>query len=142
MKLSPHFTLEELTHSNISSRKGWDNSPSPEVLENLKFLAEKLEDVRGILRSPMLISSGYRSGALNNYLGSKRTSAHTVGLAVDFISPSFGTPKEIVQAIVDSDIEYDQVILEYDRWVHLAFSKDEPRKQALIINKEGVTLFT
>ena len=142
MRLSQHFTLEELTHSNIASRKGWDNSPSPEVLENLKFLAEKLEDVRGILRSPMLISSGYRSGALNNYLGSKRTSAHTVGLAVDFISPSFGTPKEIVQAIVKSNIEYDQVILEFDRWVHLAFSKDEPRKQALIINKEGVTLFT
>ena len=142
MKLSPHFSLEELTHSNIASRKGWDNSPSPEVLENLKFLAEKLEDVRGILRSPMLISSGYRSGALNNYLGSKRTSAHTVGLAVDFISPSFGTPKEIVQEIVKSNIEYDQVILEFDRWVHLAFSKDEPRKQALIINKEGVTLFT
>lgn len=142
MRLSQHFTLEELTHSNIASRKGWDNSPSPEVLENLKFLAEKLEDVRGILRSPMLISSGYRSGALNNYLGSKRTSAHTVGLAVDFISPSFGTPKEIVQEIVKSNIEYDQVILEFDRWVHLAFSKDEPRKQALIINKEGVTLFT
>lgn len=142
MRLSQHFTLEELTHSNIASRKGWDNSPSPEVLENLKFLAEKLEDVRNILRSPMLISSGYRSGALNNYLGSKRTSAHTVGLAVDFISPSFGTPKEIVQEIVKSNIEYDQVILEFDRWVHLAFSKDEPRKQALIINKEGVTLFT
>lgn len=141
MKLSTHFSLEELIHSNIASRKGWDNSPSPEVLDNLKFLAEKLEDVRNILRSPMLISSGYRSGALNNYLGSKRTSAHTVGLAVDFISPSFGTPKEIVEAIVNSDIEYDQVILEFGRWVHLAFTPEEPRKEALIIDKQGTRFY-
>lgn len=142
MRLSPHFTLDELTHSETAARLDIDNTPSEEIIDNLKFLSEKLEYVRVLLGSPMLISSGYRSGLLNDALGSKRTSAHTRGLAVDFISPSFGTPKEIVQAIVDSDIEYDQVILEFDRWVHLAFSKDEPRKQALIINKEGVTLFT
>ena len=142
MRLSPHFTLDELIHSETAARLDIDNTPSEEIIDNLKFLSEKLEYVRVLLGSPMLISSGYRSGLLNDALGSKRTSAHTRGLAVDFISPSFGTPKEIVQAIVDSDIEYDQVILEFDRWVHLAFSKDEPRKQALIINKEGVTLFT
>ena len=147
MKLSPHFSLEEFTASQICERKGWDNTPSPEVLNNLKFLAEKLEDVRNILRSPMLISSGYRSGALNNYLGSKRTSSHTVGLAVDFISPSFGSPEEIVEKIVNSDIEYDQVILEhYNKekktgWVHLSFHPEHPRKQALIIDKEGVRPF-
>ena len=142
MRLSPHFTLAELIHSETAARLDIDNTPSEEIIDNLKFLSEKLEYVRVLLGSPMLISSGYRSCLLNDALGSKRTSAHTRGLAVDFISPSFGTPKEIVQAIVDSDIEYDQVILEFDRWVHLAFSKDEPRKQALIINKEGVTLFT
>lgn len=142
MRLSKHFTLEELTHSETATRLDIDNTPDESVIDNLKFLAEKLEDVRVLLHSPMLVSSGYRSLPLNDYLGSKRTSAHTVGLAVDFISPSFGTPKEIVQAIVDSDIEYDQVILEFDKWVHLAFSKDKPRKQALIINRKGVTLFT
>jgi len=142
VRLSKHFTLEELTHSETATRLDIDNTPNESVIDNLKFLAEKLEDVRVLLHSPMLVSSGYRSLPLNNHLGSKGTSAHTVGLAVDFISPSFGTPKEIVQAIVDSDIEYDQVILEFDRWVHLAFSKDKPRKQALIINRKGVTLFT
>jgi zinc D-Ala-D-Ala carboxypeptidase len=141
MKLSPHFSLEELIHSDTATRLDIDNTPSEEVMDNLKFLAEKLEDVRALLHNPMLISSGYRSYALNDHLGSKRTSAHTRGLAVDFISPSFGTPEEIVEAIVNSDIEYDQVILEFGRWVHLAFTPDEPRKQALIIDKKGTRFY-
>jgi len=141
MKLSPHFSLEELIHSDTATRLDIDNTPSEEVMDNLKFLAEKLEDVRALLHNPMLISSGYRSYALNDHLGSKRTSAHTRGLAVDFISPSFGTPEEIVEAIVNSDIEYDQVILEFGRWVHLAFTPDEPRKQALIIDKQGTRFY-
>lgn len=141
MKLSPHFSLEELIHSDTATRLDIDNTPSEEVMDNLKFLAEKLENVRALLHNPMLVSSGYRSYALNDHLGSKRTSAHTRGFAVDFISPSFGTPEEIVEAIVNSDIEYDQVILEFGRWVHLAFTPDEPRKEALIIDKKGVRFY-
>lgn len=141
MQLSKHFSLEELTVSQICERKGWNNSPSEEVLDNLKFLSEKLEDVRSLLRNPMYISSGYRNSMLNDYLGSKRTSSHTLGLAVDFVSYGFGTPRQIVEEIVNSEIEYDQVILEYDRWVHLAFTKGTPRKQALIINKDGVSIY-
>ena len=137
MRLSPHFTLEELTHSDTATRLGFDNTPNDEIIVNLTFLASQLEHVRSILNHPILVSSGFRCHALNDHLGSKRTSAHTRGLAVDFISPSFGTPEEIVEAIVNSDIEYDQVILEFGRWVHLAFTEDNPRKQALIIDKEG-----
>ena len=138
MRLSTHFTLEELTHSDTATRLGIDNTPSEEIIDNLKFLAGKLEDVRVLLGSPMLISSGYRSYPLNDHLGSKRTSAHTSGFAVDFISPSYGTPEDIVEKIVGSDILYDQVILEFGRWVHLAFVRRHPRKQALIIDKKGV----
>jgi hypothetical protein len=141
MRLSKHFSLEELTQSDTAVRLDIDNTPSEEVMDNLKFLAEKLEDVRDLLHNPMLISSGFRSDALNSHLGSKRTSAHTRGLAVDFISPSFGTPEEIVEAIVNSDIQYDQVILEFGRWVHLAFTPNEPRKQALIIDKKGTRFY-
>jgi zinc D-Ala-D-Ala carboxypeptidase len=90
----------------------------------------------------MLINSGFRCHGLNDFLGSKRTSSHTKGLAVDFISPSFGSPRSIVDTIVKADINYDQVILEYDRWVHLSFHPDKPRKQALIIDKKGTRLFT
>jgi zinc D-Ala-D-Ala carboxypeptidase len=142
MNLSPHFSLEELTHSDTATRLDIDNTPSVEVLENLQFLCNNLERVRDLLNYPMLISSGYRSLELNKHLGSKDTSAHVKGLAVDFISPNFGSPKSIVESIVNSDIEYDQVILEFDRWVHLAFTLGEPRKQALIIDKKGVRHFS
>jgi len=141
MKLSPHFSLEELTHSDTATRLGIDNTPTVEVIDNLTFLAKELEYVRSILGAPMLISSGYRSVPLNDHLGSKRTSSHIKGLAVDFISPSFGNPHSIVSAIVMANINYDQVILEYDRWVHLSFKQVDPRKQALIIDKKGARPF-
>jgi len=141
VKLSKHFSLEELTQSDTAVRLGIDNTPSEEVIENLKFLSEKLEDVRILLRNPMLVSSGYRSLALNAHLGSRNTSSHVKGLAVDFISPSFGTPETVVKTIVESDIQYDQVILEFNRWVHLSFTKEKPRLQALIIDKKGTRRF-
>ena len=141
MKLSPHFSLEELTHSNTAARLNIDNTPTVEVIDNLTFLAKELENVRTLLSNPMLISSGFRCYALNDFLGSKRTSSHTKGLAVDFISPSYGNPRSIVSAIVKADINYDQVILEYDRWVHLSFHPTKPRKQALIIDRKGVRPF-
>ena len=142
MRLSKHFSLEELTQSDTAVRLDIDNTPSEEVMDNLKFLAEKLEDVRVLLCNPMLVSSGYRSLLLNRHLGSKDTSSHVKGLAVDFISPSFGNPEAIVKTIVESDIQYDQVILEFNRWVHLSFSKEKPRLQSLIIDKKGVRPFT
>jgi len=141
MRLSKHFSLEELTQSDTAVRLNIDNTPSKEVIDNLKFLSEKLEDVRVLLRSPMLVSSGFRSLSLNRHLGSRDTSSHVKGLAVDFISPSFGNPEAIVKTIVESDIQYDQVILEFNRWVHLSFAKENPRLQALIIDKKGVRHF-
>ena len=142
MNLSPNFTLEEMTHSNTAARLNIDNTPTVEIIHNLTFLAKELENVRTLLCNPMLISSGFRCYALNDFLGSKRTSSHTKGLAVDFISPSFGSPRSIVSAIVKSDIKYDQVILEYDRWVHLSFARENPRLQSLIIDKKGTRPFT
>jgi len=141
MRLSPHFSLEELTHSDTATRLGIDNTPTVEIIDNLTFLAGELEYVRNILGHPMLISSGFRSHVLNNHLGSKRTSSHTKGLAVDFICPSFGNPRSVCDAIVAANVNYDQVILEYDRWVHLSFHPDKPRKQALIIDKTGTRPF-
>jgi hypothetical protein len=137
MKLSEHFTLEELIASDIAARHGIDNIPSsPLIISNLKSLAEGLEDVRKLLGKPITINSGYRSLMVNSLLGSKPTSQHTKGLAADFVCPSFGTPEEIIKKIVSSDIKYDQVILEFDRWIHISFCEEgyKPRKQALIID--------
>jgi hypothetical protein len=141
MRLSPHFSLEELTHSDTATRLDIDNTPTVEIIDNLTYLAGELEYVRNILGHPMLISSGFRCHVLNNHLGSKRTSSHTKGLAVDFICPSFGNPHSVVCAIVNANVNYDQVILEFGRWVHLSFHPEKPRKQALIIDKKGTRPF-
>lgn len=144
MNLTKHFTLKELTDSEIAARHGIDNIPSsPLILTNLKTLAEGLESVRSLLGRPVIINSGYRSIMVNNLLGSKPTSQHTKGLAADFVCPSFGTPKDIVKKIVSSDVNYDQVILEFDRWVHISFCEEgyKPRKQSLIIDSKGTRNF-
>ena len=144
MKLSEHFTLEELIASDIAARHGIDNIPaSPLIISNLKSLAEGLEDVRKLLGKPITINSGYRSLMVNSLLGSKPSSQHTKGLAADFVCPSFGTPEEIIKKIVSSDIKYDQVILEFDRWIHISFCEEgyKPRKQALIIDSKRTRNF-
>lgn len=135
--LSPHFTLEELTLSETAERLGLDNVPPPAVLETLKRTAMGLESVRVRLGgAPILVSSGYRAPAVNRAVGGSPNSQHMRGQAVDFIAPRFGTPRAIVDALAESDVPYDQCILEFGRWVHISFS-DAPRRQALVIDRTG-----
>ena len=142
-RLTPHFTLEEFTFSQTAARKGIDNTPHEGILDNLCVLANGMEDVRNLLNAPIHVSSGYRCPELNDLLGSKRTSQHTQGLACDFTSNAYGSPKIIFADIITSDIPYDQLILEFDRWIHISFVEDggTPRKQALIINGEGAMIY-
>lgn len=142
---SPNFSMDELTHSDTAARHGIDNTPNDNQKENLYKLAMEMEDVRELLNNkPIFVSSGYRCLALNELLGSKKTSSHIKGLAADFTCRQYGTPNEIVFALINSDIPYDQAILEFDRWVHISFCKDQetPRRQALIINKEGTMIYS
>ena len=132
MQLSPSFSLSELVYSETAEQKGIDNTPPPEVVENLKRLAAGLEAVRVLLGAPLEISSGYRCPALNEAVGGSSTSQHMQGLAVDFECPAFGSPLEVARAIQRSDLEFDQCILEYGRWVHLSFG-DAPRRRLLTI---------
>ena len=142
-RLTPHFTLEEFTFSQTAARKGIDNTPHEGILDNLCILANGMEDVRNLLNAPIHVSSGYRCPELNDLLGSKRTSQHTQGLACDFTSNAYGSPQIIFADIISSDIFYDQLILEFDRWIHISFVEDggTPRKQALIINGEGAMIY-
>jgi len=138
-KLSDHFSLEELTYSDLAVRHGIDNNPNGDIVVNLTRLAKLLERVRLLLNKPIHINSAYRSPEVNNLLGSKPTSQHCVGCAADIKVGSM-TPDQVVKAIVHSDISYDQVIREFDSWVHLSIPNNEtvkPRKQALIIDKTG-----
>ena len=144
MKLSEHFSLIEFTRSQTASRHGINNTPNEEQLENLKTLAKGLEDVRTKLdNNPINISSGFRCEDLNDRLGSKRTSRHILGLAADFTCDRYDSVGRVFEVLADSSIEFDQLILEYDSWIHISFPKkgEQPERQVLIINKEGVHFY-
>lgn len=138
-QLSDHFSLEELIYSDLAVRHGIDNNPNGDIVVNLTRLAKLLERVRLLLNKPIHINSAYRSPEVNNLLGSKPTSQHCLGCAAD-IKVGNMTPDQVVKAIVHSDIPYDQIIREFDSWVHISIPNNEtikPRKQALIIDKSG-----
>lgn len=136
MNLSPHFTLAELTASETAARRGIDNDPPPEVIERLKHTALGLEAVRIRLGAPIIVSSGYRSPELNVAVGGSKNSDHTRGDAADFICPGFGAPSTIVSALKDSGIQFDQLIEEFGRWVHISFGP-RMRDQVLRIDRNG-----
>lgn len=129
--LTPHFNVAELTRSDTAQARGIDNTAPPEVLANLQRLAELLERVRAVLGVPVHISSGYRSPALNRAVGGVANSVHMSGLAADITAPAFGTPLQVAQAIQAAGIEFDQLIHEYGRWVHIGLSEGTPRWQLL-----------
>lgn len=139
MKLTPNFTLEELTSSETAVRLGLDNTPDETVKANLVRLARMLEEVRRILGRPIMVNSAYRSLAVNKAIGSKPTSQHVLGCAADIRVPGL-TPDDIVKAIIKTNIEYDQLIREFNSWVHISIPNkfaDKPRRQVLIIDKTG-----
>ena len=141
MNLTDHFTLEELTHTD---HRQLDNTPNDAELENLKRLAEFLEQVKEVLGGkPIMVNSAFRSKAVNDAVGSKDTSQHRIGCAADIRVPSM-TPDQVVRAIIASGLGFDQVIREFDRWTHISIPNQasaSPRKQALIIDKAGTRAF-
>lgn len=133
MQLSPHFHLDEFTVSQTAARRGIDNTPSAAVIAALKTTASHLEGVRQLLGRPILISSGYRSKALNKAVGGSPSSAHLSGHAADFISPGFGSPLAICRAIAAARLPFDQLI-EEGTWVHISF---DPRMRGQVLTKDG-----
>jgi zinc D-Ala-D-Ala carboxypeptidase len=137
MQLSEHFSYEELTHTD---HRELDNTPNAEELENLKRLAEFLEQVKLTLGGKsIMINSAFRSKAVNDAVGSKDSSQHRIGCAADLRIPGM-TPDEVVKTIINSDLQFDQIIREFDRWTHISVpshASDNPRRQALIIDKSG-----
>jgi hypothetical protein len=141
MNLTEHFTFEELTHTD---HRQFDNTPNDAELENLKRLAAFLEQVKTLLGGkPIMVNSAFRSKLVNDAVGSKDTSQHRVGCAADIRVPGM-TPDEVVKTVIASDLGYDQIIREFDRWTHISVPNsihNAPRKQALIIDKQGTRLY-
>ncbi len=150
MKLSPHFTLAELTASETAARRGWDNTPNDAEIQNLTRLAQLLEMVRDVVLQPLIINSGFRSKQVNDAIGSRDTSQHRLGCAADFRVPGM-TPRDVCKLVIASGIPFDQLIQEFYEegkpggWVHISVPNSadgRPRRSALIIDSKGTRMFS
>lgn len=145
MNLTEHFTLEELLASQTAVRLGFEEqfTPPDSVKQNLKALCENvLEPLRVKLGASINISSGYRCERDNTAIGGVNTSQHCKGQAADTSTPKLSV-EEWHQFIKSSGIEFDQLIQEFDRWVHVSYTEvGKNRKQCLrAIKVDGVTKY-
>jgi zinc D-Ala-D-Ala carboxypeptidase len=143
MKLSPNFSLDELTASQTAARRGFDNTPNATEVANLVRVAALLEEVRALVKKPITVNSGFRSKQVNDAVGSRDTSQHRIGCAADIRVPGM-TPREVVEACIKANIGYDQIIEEFGSWTHISVPNTPstaPRRQALIIDRQGTRPF-
>ena len=137
MQLSKHFTLEEFEKSQTATRKGITNKAGSGEIKNLTDLCyEVLEPIRAKFDKPIIITSGYRSPELCEAIGSKATSQHSKGEAVDFELPNISNLQ--VALWIQNNCNFDQLILEYWKdgepnsgWVHCSYKDGSNRKQVL-----------
>jgi zinc D-Ala-D-Ala carboxypeptidase len=139
--ISEHLSIKEVTKSNTAKRLGIDNNPTPEHLENLKLLGEKVfEPIRNHFKKPIGVSSGYRSQAVNEATpGSSATSQHCSGEALDLDQDGLNTgiTNKMVFDYIKENLDFDQLIWEYGDsknpdWVHVSYeSSGRQRKQVL-----------
>ncbi len=137
--MSEHFAFGDFLQSRLAEQRGIPNNPTPEARENLLFTMAGLERIRAILGFSIIITSGYRSEALNAAVGGSPASQHCRGQAVDFTCPLFGSPHDVAVFLAQwmRVIGIDQLIFE-GTWVHCSFSL-EPRYQALTKRDGGYT---
>lgn len=134
--LSPHFSLEELT---VTQQRRLNNTAPSDVVAILRKTAERMEDVRRVLGDQVImVTSGYRSPAVNRAVGGARRSAHLSGHAVDFCCHKFGAPKQICDALRPSPLLFDQLI-EEGAWTHISFAPAN-RRQVLTKTATGYAL--
>lgn len=151
MKLTNNFTLEELTKSETALRQEIDNTPTVEVVENLKVLCEKvLQPVRDHFGRGVKVNSGFRSLAVNAAVGGvqgAKPSDHTRGMAADIEIP--GLPNAELAEWIEANLEFTQVILEFytqgvpdSGWVHVSYDPANLKKQSLTaVKREGKTVY-
>jgi hypothetical protein len=133
MRLTAHFTLAEFTRSESAKRHGVSNQPTPEHIENIKILCERVLEPIRMKFGPLILSSGYRSKVLNHYIGGSLKSQHCEGKAADLDMDGVDgvTNKEIFEYI-KNELEFDQLINEFNySWIHVSYNLGKNRKQVL-----------
>jgi hypothetical protein len=145
MKISANLNLAEITRSDTAKRHGIDNTPTAEHLENFKLLADKVfEPIREHFKTPIFISSGYRSKALNDFIKGSLSSQHCKGQAIDIdMDGSNGeVTNRMVFDFIKNKLDFDQLIWEFGTdfnpdWVHVSYVKTGNRKQKLKAIRNG-----
>lgn len=153
ISLSPHFALSEFTKSSTAMKHGIKNTPPQEAVDNLKALCQGcLEPLREALGLPVVITSGYRTKALNSMLAhSSERSQHMLGQAADFyvaepkdlnlepgtLNPVKPTRRELLikafrLIILDESIDYDQLIL-YPSFIHVSYVSRERNRRTILL---------
>lgn len=126
-----NFKISELIHSDIAIKNNINNMPDINSLDNmLNLIFYCLQPIRNKINKPIIISSGFRNSEVNFLVKGKTNSQHLKGQAVDFIIKGMKI-EDIINFVKKSNIEYDQLINEYDKWVHISYVKGKNRKQIL-----------
>jgi zinc D-Ala-D-Ala carboxypeptidase len=136
MRLSENFFLEEFLISQTANRLGIANTPNQTHINNLKALCDNLlQPLRNHVNSPIIITSGYRSPALNKAIGGSQNSQHSNGEAADFTVHGM-SPIVTCRLIIKLKLPFDQLIHEFNSWVHISYSSRH-RRQILTIDRNG-----
>lgn len=126
-----NFKMSELIYSEKAVENNINNMPDINSMDNmLNLIFHCLQPVRDLIKKPMIITSGFRNPLVNRLVNGEENSQHKTGQAADFVIKGM-TPAQIVNVIRKSNIDYDQLINEYDSWVHISYNKGKNRKQVL-----------
>lgn len=128
-----NFTIEELTASTTAAARGINNTPTPEILENLKQLVDNvLDPLRNAYGKPIRVNSGYRSPDLNRAVKGSRTSQHVKGQAADITGGSKTENKKLFELAQKLNLPYCQLIDEKNfSWVHISYDPNNVKRQIL-----------
>ena len=132
--ISKHISYKEATYSNTATRKGIDNIPNDEQLNNMELIAEKIfEPLRKHVGGPIKINSFFRCPKLNEAIGGSSKSQHCHGQAID-LDDTFGkaTNAEMYHWI-KNNLDFDQMIWEFGdddnpAWVHVSYVSPEKNR--------------
>jgi len=142
MQLTANFSLAEFEHSDLAVRHGIPNKVPKPLMPAVCAMAEMMQRIRDFLGHPIIVSSGYRSEAVNRAVGGAGLSDHLSGRACDFRCPGFGDPVLVALALAPhvSTLGIGQLIAEFGRagWIHVSTKiPDNPANRIITIDRQG-----